>query len=179
MSGTGGFSNPTLHQTYIALPKLDAPLIDEKGNCSIIWYRLFISFWQILGGSKVSIPTAQVLQNVNGQTTIINSNTGLPVGGVVPSNPAPVVITQTGTIPITSSQASVIWNPSGAVIPASTMTLPLSPMDGEVHSFKNLSTIALTIQGNIEGNSYVVLANQSDGVTVKWSQTLGLWIIVR
>jgi hypothetical protein len=95
---------------------------------------------------------------------------------------APTIVTTTGALSVTSAETFIEWNPGTAA--ATTFTLPASPVAGEEHTFKDLSTgiYAETVQGNtgqnIDGNPYWNLVSANDALKVKWSGS-NTWSIVR
>ena|SRR5215469_6461322 len=65
----GFYNNPTMHQAFQAMPKLDSPLIDQvSGFVSIPWYQFFVRLWQ---GIQI-LPTYGVEQA--GQTFLLPAN---------------------------------------------------------------------------------------------------------
>lgn len=76
------YSSPAQHQDFQAIPKLDAPLIDEAGNITIPWYRLLISLWSRTAGSFVQTSLVQVIQNVAGVPNLIEAATGKNMGPI-------------------------------------------------------------------------------------------------
>lgn len=64
--------DPTVHQSFIAFPKLYTPVVNPDGTLAAAWQRLLIGLFNRQGGSAPSNPLAVYLQQTPGG--------GLPIG---------------------------------------------------------------------------------------------------
>lgn len=105
-----------------------------------------------------------------------------PVPNNIPPTPA-TLVTASGAVAVLGAWRTAIWQPTAPA--ATTMTLPASPADGELHNFKNKlasSAFALTVAANtgqtIDGAAYVVLPNFNDALRLEWWAAGPMWIVL-
>ncbi len=84
----------TQHQTFMPMPKLDAPIIDEGGRWNFAWYRFIIRLWELMqscGCQNSSTPNTAFLQSANGNPPITVWTLNGQVGTIVltPGTPPP------------------------------------------------------------------------------------------
>ncbi len=98
-------SSPLLHQGFQGLPLLNTPLIDERGNVSIPWYRFFVTLWTKTGQGMLRTPDTVVLQSSGGATQPVGAQvgqTGSFIGNVMISGPQttdPIVLETLSLVP--------------------------------------------------------------------------------
>lgn len=51
-------SDPTLHQSYLAFPKLTTPVVNENQQLNPAWHRFLLGIYTRLGGSTLAAPNA-------------------------------------------------------------------------------------------------------------------------
>lgn len=124
------------HQDFQGFPQLDTPAIDlATGAWTPPWYRVLISLWQKLGGSKSSLPASTFLQQAGTSVVAFNALDGSQIGSgplafgkvnglametlLVGASPATLVATSSGTLVISGGGQVEISRPPGPFILAS------------------------------------------------------------
>lgn len=82
--------DPTFHQGFQPVPKLDAPLIDDHGQITIPWYRFFIRLWNSLGLNFINFQNTAFLTSTPTATTPVTVYGVGPTGQPIPIGPVPI-----------------------------------------------------------------------------------------
>ena len=61
---------PIQHQTFLPMPKLDAPMVNPDDTVGLPWYYFFVRIWQAIGGGNLSFQDIGILKTNNGSSPI-------------------------------------------------------------------------------------------------------------
>lgn len=83
-------TDPTIHQSYLAFPKLDAPMVNENRTVATTWERFFEGVFLRLGQGMVAAPNSALIQQSpvgsGAPLSVYSSATGVLLGVIFLQN---------------------------------------------------------------------------------------------
>ena len=154
---------PAQHQQFMAMPKLDSPIVDlSSGDVTIPWYQLFIRMWQLLGASNNATPVTELVSaSIPAAPGGLIGGTATPGTGIPIFPTSPIVVTASNIQLGPIAGLTVLGNPSG--VPGLANPVSQTQLAGMVVDFVT-PTASLATPGSITFK----LSGTLSELIVKW-----------